>query len=313
MTIQDFATSINYPAFSDYFTRVNRFVNNNYSDIISFFKGELFFLRRGIVEELYDLIAEYDRVIELVNINTNKLSVTIDAWDILDALETVGLKLETIRNTPKWQRSSVDINFNNKQVIDTILKSRQTVEGLVNEAGSNNPDDDWVNVAVNNTLYEDDYTYEGEKPLKIRVQYLVGTTPVNSVDIMVGDNVLGKDLTRIIEFEEEDLKALTPTDTLNQSAQIILNVYRQSIPEHPTLGITKEQIGGNINSLQFPSLFRQVTEMFRQDDSFAQIEVINVGLDQDAFIMDLSITGRTGLSIEETFKVFDDTFDETFN
>lgn len=296
---------LRYPPLIDYFDRFSIFVNENYTNIVDFYSGKLVRLSKNTFDELNNLIEENNKISELIEINKNRLSSDVGFWEFLEAFEDLKIKLETIRNTPKWIRSSVDVEFSNFQVVDGFLKSNQNLEQFAIDLGSENPDSDWANVAVYNNLFEDDYTHEGEKSLKVRVQYLIGTTPVNSVDIMVGDNVLGKDLFREIIFEEEDLKALLPKDTLNQSAEIILSVSKGSIAEYHRLGVDKLQASGNMNSLQFPSLFRQLVEMFKQDDSFKEVELIDVDVDQDAYLMKMIIRSRSGLSMEKEFKVFD--------
>ena len=311
--LQQFADIIRYPKLTTFFDRFSSFVDRNYNDIISFYSGKLNVIKKDTVTQIDELIKEYDTITELIEINKNRLSSNISAWDILETIDEIGVKIQTIKNTPKWLRSSIDIGFSNYQVVDGFLKNNQNLEGLAEQLGSTNKNQDWTNIAVYNQMFEEDYTHEGDKPLKLRVQYLVGTTPVNSVDIMIGENVLGKDLHRDILFSEEDLLSLLPIDTMNQSAEIMLNVFRGGIEEYPNLGVDKTQISSNINSLQYPSLFRQLTEMFRQDDSFKEIQLIDTSLEQDAFFMKFSIISRSGISTEQVFKIFDDTYDETFN
>jgi len=310
--MERFAEILKYPAFLTFFERFSRFVGSNYNDIISFYKGELVYLQSEIIEGVDGFIREYDRIVSLVDGNKNRLSSDIDAWGIIEMLDEVGVKLQTIKQTPKWLRSSIDIDFSSMQVIDGFIKSRQTIEGAVGDLGSDNPDKDWAGVAVQNTVYEEDYTYEGEKPLTFRVQYIVGESPINAVDIMVGDNILGKDLFKQIIFKNGDLKTLLPQETVKQSAELILRTFRGGISEFPNLGIDKLQASGNMNSLQFPSMFRQITEMFKQDDSFREVKLIDVSFEQDAFFMKFLIISRTGAAIEQVFRIFDDTFDSTF-
>ncbi len=171
-------------------------MENSYSEIVNYYSGGSGLLNKEVMKELNSLIKEYDLIVSLIEGNKNRLSISMVYWEIVETLDDIGVKLQTIKRTPKWMRSSFDIDYTSSQVVDGFLQSSQTVENLSLQLGSNDQDQDWSTIAVGNNLYEEGYTYEGDKPLKIRVQFFAGTAPSNSVDVMVGDNILGKDLYR---------------------------------------------------------------------------------------------------------------------
>lgn len=313
MSVEKFSNILGYSELPNFFDRYANFVNRSYQELVSFYSGKSLRLNKASIINLRSLIEESELISSLISSKVELLSYDLSCWEIIDMFEEIKTRLQTIMNTPKWLRSSFDIDFSNKQITEEFLKSSQQIEDLVSQLGSTNPNNDWVSVSVNNNMFEENYTYKGEMSVNVRVQYLVGTTPVNSIDIMVGDNVLGKDINREIKFIEDDLLSLPPQETLIQSAEIILSAYKGGIPEFPNLGVAKEQVSSNVNSLQFPSIFRQLTEMFAQDDSFLSTELIDTSIDQDAFFMKLLIVSRTGSTTEQTFRIFDDTFDNTFN
>lgn len=309
----DFAKIIRYLDLPSFLIQFGEFAETDYPQMISFYEGKTRFISKGTFEKLKELESMKDDILSRIEQNKLHLSDTIESWDLVETIEEISSKIQTIRNTPKWSRSSVDIDFNSQQIIEEVLKGNQTLEGLVYEKGSTDSDNDWVNVALYNQLKEDDYEYSGEKSISLRVRFFITSQPINSVDIMVGDNVLGKDIHRDIIIEDEDLLTLLPQDTLQQCAEINISVLRGSLQEFPELGVTKEQISTNINSLQFPSIFRQLSEVFNQDDAFASIELIDYGIDEDSASMKFLIRSRTGGSIEQEFRIFDDTHSNIFN
>lgn len=185
---------------------------------------------------------------------------------------------------------------------------------MVDELNSNAAESDWADVSIFNNASETDYTYQGDRSLKIKLDFKIQSQPLNSVDIMTGDNILGKDLFNEIVFDDNDLLCLIPSDTVLQSADIILNTYKGSIPEFQTLGIDKTQVVSNVSSLQFPAVFRQISEMFQQDDAFLSLELADVVSDKDTFNLSLIIVPRVGNPFDRVYRrVFDNTFDNTYN
>lgn len=312
--IENISDIIKYPNFETFFIRFSNFVDTNYDSIINFYSGQSTYLDPEVITDLFDLIKETDYILERFEKNKNQISDNIDSWDVIEMIEEIKVKLDTIKNTPKWVRSSVDMGFSLSQVSSEFLKSNQTIESMVDSLNSQAQESDWADVSIYNNLSEIDYTYQGDRSLNVRVDFLIQSMPLNSVDIMRGDNILGKDLANETLFQDDDLLVLIPYDTVQQSADIILNTYKGSIPEFQSLGIDKNQVVNNVNSLQFPSIFRQISEMFRQDDSFISIELSNVESDKDTFSMPIIIIPRTGDPFTRTYRrVFDNSFDNTYN
>ena len=105
-------------------------------------------------------------------------------------------------------------------------------------------------------------------------------------DILIGKNLLGKDLPIefIIDEETKDLKILTPEQTFLQSVQILFNLQQGDIPEYLDLGIDKDVYSEctNKNDLgfTFPILLRQLSTSLESDDTILDFEIDNIELNE---------------------------------
>jgi hypothetical protein len=88
---------------------------------------------------------------------------------LIEQIEEIDNRLKTLDNINKWARSSLTkVAYDPSYQLDYILGQNQTLENVAQQVtGSNDPQDDWNDIAINNTLKEEDYTNEGGNDLKI--------------------------------------------------------------------------------------------------------------------------------------------------
>lgn len=266
------------------------FVNTYYDGYIEYYKGS------GSLDNNASVLinwldVESKKIEDIFELNKESLSEDIDMQDLYTDFSDVRCKIETILATPKWTRSSYVSDYDKNITTINILKQNQTLEDLTSDLGYDDPDNDWSSLAVNNALLEKDYDQEGGNKLKstFSVNNRINTTSV--VDVMVDKNVLGKDLQVKIAIEDDDLVALEPEDTLYQAAEIMIGLRRGSVPEFPQDGVSAV-VGSNIRSFKYPIVFRQLSEVFRKDDTFKELEVIRMDRDQDNVVMDVRIVSK---------------------
>lgn len=285
-----------------YFTDFNDFVFNHYPAYLGYYLGENE-LNTESVNLLNKLFRNSTIIEELFDNNKNQLSEDIDALTLYEDFYDSRIKLETIINSPKWTRSSYVNDYDRNINIDYILKQNQNIEALATELGYPIPDDDWVQLAVTNKLKENDYTLSGGTNLKVtfNVNNRINTESV--VDIMVENNLLGRDLSVDTTFESDDFKALEPLETLKQSAEILIGMPKGAVPEFPEDGVAKDLIGTNLNSIQYPILFRQQAELFANDDTFNGIELRDISRDRDGVILSFTITSKLNNVLEQTLQL----------
>ena len=107
----------------------------------------------------------------------------------------------------------------------------------------------------------------------------------NIVDYYTGKNVLGKDIDRKLTFENNDLKTVEFEDAIEQSFYIKINAKKNSIPQFPDKGIDANIIGTNVASLTYPALFRDLLNLFNQDQRWSEVNILDINrVDSSVFI-----------------------------
>jgi len=273
-----------------FFEDFNNFVNTKYNSIVAYYNGNGE-IDRGAFIELNKLIKESDFIENLFSVNCANLSYNVGWWNILSTFEDVQDRLLTIKNSPKWFRSYYINDFDRNTNMSYITKENETIEYTARSLEYGSPEDDWIDLAIKNDVSEEDYDEEGGTLLKVTFSNNRSINITSVVDVMVGLNVLGKDISREIVFENDDIKILTPKNTITQSTKIKFEIRKGTIPEFPEIGIPIVE-GSNYNFLRYPIIFRELSQLFRLDDTFKSIEITDIRRDQDAIFMDVKIKSK---------------------
>jgi hypothetical protein len=282
-----------------YFTDYTYFLDNYFQSIVSYYKGKSS-PNKDAFSELNRLITESNKIEQIISLMSSSLSATTDFWDLIDTLAVMKTKLESTVNLAKWLRSSYIYGYENQSKRKYILKQNQTFENLSLELGSDNSNEDWLDISISNGVTELDYSKAGGNVLDVKNIDNRTMNVTSVVDVMVGDNILGKDLPNKIEIDEDGIVALDTVDTMEQSAEICLSVVKGSVPEFPNLGISKNLIGSIINSLRFSSLSREVNNNFRTDDSFSSIKLMSNSIKDDMAFYEFKIVSRLNNELNKT-------------
>ena len=104
------------------------------------------------------------------------------------------------------------------------------------------------------------------------------------VDVLVGDNILGRDIDVNFVFENDDLKIVIGDDAIRQALDTILSSQKGAIPEFKDYGIANEFIGTTVNAIQYPSIFKDVMNMFQRDSRWDSVELMDVKREEEAGI-----------------------------
>lgn len=100
----------------------------------------------------------------------------------------------------------------------------------------------------------------------------------------------------VFEYDttEEDFKVLTPQETVQQAFGILIGTNQGSVPEFPADGVDKSIVGQNVNIIQYPVLFRQLSAIFSKDDSFKEFQITSVEIKEDGVFVGLQAKTRIG-------------------
>lgn len=223
-----------------------------------------------------------------ISINRDQLTLLSD-FEIVDSLENFKSFFSTINNYSRWLRSSlVSGRFKNEVEIKYCLRQNQTLESLSREIGWTDDEQGFLDLSLRNSIKETDYDLN--KSLIFNFSYQGSKTLVlNSViDEMTGERILGKDISKSLQIQDDDLLVLTPEMTFYQSCEILTGLVKNSNPEFPLQGFDKSAISNkNIISNRLPTFIRQLYSVVGNDDTIAQFQVVNTSLEGDTLKIDI--------------------------
>lgn len=301
--ILDFFFSLTGVDVREFFQDFINFIDNNYTDIANYYSGITTEPNAIAFAELDDINRRHGNIIDLFDVNANRFQ-NYDGWILLERVEEVGTLLETINNLRRWLRSNAtNSGFSTRPQIPYVAKQSESLEDIQqNVVSSNEPQDDWVELALSNDLREEDYTNEGGYILKVDFQnneLLILNSVVDSIDTV--EKAYGLDIDRKLTFDDSDLKVLSPRQTIEQAANILVGLQRGDNPAFPNDGVdVNKLIGSSLIGISYPTIFRQLSNSFSKDDTFKSFSVINIRQNQDALFVDFSIETRAGDVLNRT-------------
>lgn len=266
-----------------FFQRYIRFVENDYQNIVDYYNGSN--MVASSFNELDNLLNEVGIVEPFFELYSNSFN-TIDFWEIVTNFDEIYTKLLTCKNMSKWSRSSRTNRFDSNVKIERGLKQFETFEKVSSTVGSVDPQNDWTSIAVDNMIVEEDYTSEGGKIFTVKLLNNANFDILNIVDNLVGDNLYGKDIDKVTKFVNNDLAVKKYGDAVRQSLETKLATIKGSIPEFPERGIESDT-SSNVNTIQYPSIFRNILNLFQGDGRWSEVNLIDLYRDQDAVFMKL--------------------------
>lgn len=223
-------------------------------------------------------------------------------WVILEDLELAQERILNLKNYNLWSRSNrLKNKLSGQNEIDYVTEQQETLEDIERKALSQNPDETWYELAVRNDLKEEDYDSEGGTPIKVIYRgNNSGTFIRTTIDIIdKGEKIYGRDLNKKIQFLDDDLLSLDNQGTKIQSVEILSGLRKGSNPKFLNSGVDMNSVvGSNRNSILFPSIFRQLVETFRTDDSFSGVGLKRINIEKDALFVDFEVYTRFNEVIE---------------
>lgn len=278
----------------------SNFITNDMETFINYYKEANTLMDVSVFNKFKEIKEQISFLFEKVEERREKLN-KYEFWVLLEWLEVMRVKIDTIDNCAKWYRSSKrDLKFS-PTCKEVVLKQNQSVESLLFDIG----EEDYFNEAnflsISNQLEEEMYTSQGGNSLKIEENIIDKSYFLKAVvDVMVDENILGKDLKKKIGFINDDLETLEPKETFIQSVQILIELKKGDNLEFKNSGLgVKNIFEGNSASFSYPSIIRQLGEVIDTDDTISNFSVNSIKKEQDAIFVELTINSI--LNDEEEF------------
>jgi len=293
-TLIDFESIVSYPI-TNYFVEVRDFFDKHASNISAFYSGKNKVANNKSFEILNKLKQDTELLLDIWRLNQLSLK-NYKYWILIENIEKIYSTLLSLENAPRWFRSTRRVNdFTTSLPVDIPLQQGQTLENISSDIlGSNNYDNDWVDLALYNDLEEEDYTSEGGIIIKANLNKSVKRIEIKSVvDVMQGDSILGKDITKKITYLDDDLLTVDGKECFLQSIDILLNLRKNQNPEFKNIGLNDKLIAGsNINNITYPTIFRDLTETLRTDDTIKSFTITDIQRQTEAVYITVQIESR---------------------
>lgn len=264
------------------------FVNTQYPYIINYYSSGV--IDEGSFYELDRLQKEVEKIEPLFILHKNTLD-DIGMWFLLETFSEIDTKLSTIRMSAKWTRSIYNAVRSSAIKMEKVLSPGQTFEGISQELGAINPQDDWLNITTPQYINEEDYSVEnGSRIFSVNLQNIRLNYIDNIVDTLNGKNILGKDIGVDFKFENDDLQTVNYEESVFQALELITKSIQGCIPEFPEYGIPNDYIGTTINAFQYPVIFKALMNMFQRDSRWKTVELLEVVQEREAVFLKIKAT-----------------------
>lgn len=219
-------------------------------------------------------------------------------FEMIENIEIIDNAINTMLNARKWGRYFKNsLRENQIPEMEYVIRQNETLEQIALEIlNSDNFLNDWFDIALNNDLEEEDYTYEGGTTLKLPL-HIAGLQrfDIDSVvDVIDDETVKGKDIDRQFSFVDNDIKTVTGLECAMQAVNILAGLIKGDNPDFPEHGLAKSfAVGVSTSFLNYPVIIRQLIGNFNNDDSFTDLSINSFKQQQDNITMDFQVATRT--------------------
>jgi len=299
--IIDFEKLTKFPL-NQYLTDCNDFFKFGYNNIAQFYNGSIPRANPKYIKQHIELLKQSERLNDQFKNHSSRFS-SVGYWELIDYVDDIRTKLQTISKLSKYLRSSrTDFNFSQGYAHPYVIGAEQTLEQISsNILEDNDANNDWVDIAIKNDLRETEYDIDGGDGIILYKEFFNQNFVTSVIDNMIGEKIYGLDIQKRFEFVDDDLKVLSYKETAYQTVLILSRLNKGDIPEFVDLGIDRAlYIGSNLGTLAFSSIIREMTKVFNSDDLFINFEVLSIKIEQDNFNLSFRVGTKYELLIEET-------------
>lgn len=293
---------------ASYFSNAVSFFSGDYNTIVDYYSGNISSISSQPFANFKDLQKQNKDILESFKEHSRQFN-NLKWWLLIEQIEEVDSRLKTLSKINKWSRSSLTkVGYDPSFQLDYVTKQNQSLEQVAaSVSGSQNPNDDWADLAIKNRLAEEDYTNDGGTQLTVSFTRSSRGFKVNSVvDVIQGKSIYGKDVYRKIQWVKDvdgflNLKVLSYDDTIRQAVDILAGLKKNDNPDNPNSGLQSNLVVGSNRALfNFPVIIRQMSQTFAGDDTLKNFKINNLSRDEDNMIMDWTVQTRLDEVISDT-------------
>lgn len=298
VTYQNFYKLTNYKV-NFFVADVLDFFKKDFPQIVEFYKGNAKFIDKKRIKKLNSLTEESIKVTSIFKDYKNIMG-TVDYWELLVLIEELKSKLKYGQNISKYLRSSlIKEKVQSGYAFNHDMTVEQTLENVSkNILDKNDFNNQWVEIAIENDLREVDWDIDGGTKLELRDNSFQANLVTSMIDNTIGDRIYGKDLKKLLEFEDDDLLVLGYKETVFQTVDILSRLAKNDIPEFPSMGLNASVWKGtNISRLNFPLIARELRAVFNTDDLFQNFKIRKIEYKEGDLFIEYEVNTKRDLVI----------------
>lgn len=263
-----------------FFTNYLEFTGVDLHNIILFYKGN----RDSSIEiskkKLEDLTTFSKKISEKIESSKFQFN-TAEFYEFVDEFEDINLKLLSYSNLKKW----IGVNYNQSTTVNYTLSKNESLDKAASRVGYSDKDMGEIEISLNNLIKETDYDLSGGFSFQVNYQSENSTI---SADTLIGENLineelLGRDLSKVLSFVDNDLDSLLPNETFSQTCEILIKFLRGDNPEFPFKGMDKTLVTNRVSaSTSLPILLRQLSDLISGDGTVDRMILKDVSYEKDS-------------------------------
>jgi len=219
-------------------------------------------------------------------------------FELIEQIDIIDNALDTMLNAKKWGKYFKNtLHDDIIPEMDYIIRQNETLEDIaLHVLNSQDFLNEWFDIALNNDLEEEDYTFEGNVALKLplHVSGLKQLQIESIVDVIDDETIKGKDIKRKFEFINDDIDTVGGITCALQACEILAGLRKGDNPEYPEHGLSSNfVVGVSTAFFNYPVIIRQMLATFDNDDSFTEFQINSFKQLDDIVIIDFQVKTRT--------------------
>lgn len=283
-----------------YFEDYRNFMQNDFTYVSSYYKGEVASIDSSYIVNLKSLIKKSKNLMQQFINFSSKLS-NCGFWELQEYCQDLNDTLEKITKLPKYNRvSATKRGYQPYIQVDGSIGGMKTVQDLAQEIDSNGINE--MSLILDNDLSESDWEIDKLSSITAFIDNKTDVVVETILEEPIGKKIYGRDISRKITIEQNDLLIEEYENNIEQKCNILLELIRGDIPEFPNFGKNVFP-GKNVANYNYTELVKDLQSVFLQDDLFESVEVTDVVFSQGDINVTCSIKTKYSYSTVKTLKL----------
>lgn len=264
-----------------FFTDYRNFLQDDYSDIYSYYSGNSETVDVHKISRMNDLLIRSDDLTRTFQTFAGKLG-NVGYWELQQYCQDLKDTIERISKLPKYCRTAKTCRGYKPYIqVSEDIGGMKTIQDLSNQLGVGVTEEELI---LNNDLEEDGWEIDKLSQITALVNNNSDIVVETIIEQPIGNRIYGRDIDRKISFKDNDLSVVEYENNVEQKCEILLELNRGDIPEFPFLG--KNFISGSsYNNYNYAELVSDIKDNFFQDDLFESVDVVDIKfVDGDIYV-----------------------------